>query len=286
MFDFPESWNISRDIARWINSAVNWVRDEGDTFFDYLKGPILEFMKALEGFLLGMPWWLVVAAVALLAWRVVGRRVGLFSGGAMVFMAFLGLHDLAMLTLTITLTATILCVGIGLPLGILAAKSDRFFGVIRPILDGMQTMPSFVYLIPALMLFGLGRVPAVMATVIYAVPPMIRLTNLGIRQVDPEVVEAARSFGSTPTQLLVKVQLPMAIPSIMAGVNQTVMMALAMVVIAAMIGARGLGIEVFNGINRLDAGRGFLGGLGIVLMAVIIDRISQGFAKPRGVRRT
>ena len=154
----------------------------------------------------------------------------------------------------------------------------------RPLLDGMQTLPSFVYLIPALMLLGLGRVPAVMATVIYAIAPMIRLTNLGIRQVDPEVVEAAKSFGSTPIQLLMKVQLPMARPSIMAGVNQTVMMALAMVVIAAMIGAKGLGVEVFNGIARLDIGRGVIGGLGIVVMAVVIDRITQGMAKPKRTR--
>jgi glycine betaine/proline transport system permease protein len=145
----------------------------------------------------------------------------------------------------------------------------------------MQTLPSFVYLVPAIMLFGLGKTPAVMAVVIYSIPPIIRLTNLGIRQVDPEVVEAARSFGSTSRQILAKVQLPMALPTVMAGVNQTIMMALAMVVIASMIGAKGLGIEVLNGIARLEVGRGFMGGLGIVIMAIVIDRITQGFAKPR-----
>jgi glycine betaine/proline transport system permease protein len=145
----------------------------------------------------------------------------------------------------------------------------------------MQTMPSFVYLIPALMLFGLGKVPAIMATVIYAVPPIIRLTNLGIRQVDANVVEAARAFGSTGSQLLLKVQIPLAMPTVMAGLNQTIMMGLAMVVIAAMIGAKGLGVEVINGIARLDVGRGLIGGFGIVVMAVILDRITQGLGKPR-----
>jgi glycine betaine/proline transport system permease protein len=150
----------------------------------------------------------------------------------------------------------------------------------------MQTMPSFVYLVPAIMLFGLGTTPAIMATIIYAVPPLIRLTNLGIRQVDPEVVEAARAFGSTSRQILVKVQFPMALPTIMAGINQTIMMALAMVVIASMIGAEGLGIEVLNGINRLEPGRGLIGGLGIVIMAIIIDRITQGLARGRRAKST
>jgi glycine betaine/proline transport system permease protein len=238
----------------------------------------------IESFLLWLPWWLMIAGVGLLAWRLVGGRIGSFAALSMFGVAFFGLHDLSMQTLAIVLTATLIAVGIGLPVGILAAKSDKFEAVMRPLLDVMQTLPSFVYLIPALMLLGMGRVPAVMATVIYAIPPMIRLTNLGIRQVDPEVVEAAKSFGSTSLQLLLKVQLPMARPSIMAGVNQTVMMALAMVVIAAMIGAKGLGVEVFNGIARLDIGRGVIGGFGIVVMAVVIDRITQGLAKPRQAR--
>jgi len=184
-----------------------------------------------------------------------------------------------MQTLAIVLVATVIAVGLGLPLGILGAKSDRFDAAIRPVLDAMQTMPSFVYLVPAIMLFGIGKTPAVMAVVIYSIPPIIRLTNLGIRQVDPEAVEAARAFGSTSRQVLAKVQLPMALPTVMAGVNQTIMMALAMVVIAAMIGAKGLGVEVLNGIARLEVGRGFLGGLGIVIIAIIIDRITQGFVK-------
>ncbi len=286
MFEFPEGWVIGPDISKWISSTTEWMVIHWDGFFDAIKLPVNVLLKATEGAFLWLPWWVVAAVTGLAAWRIVGIRTGALAVALLVGMAFLGLHDLAMQTLAIVLTATLIAVGLGLPVGILAAKSDRFGGVVRPALDAMQTTPSFVYLIPAIMLFGLGRVPAVMATVIYAVPPMIRLTNLGIRQVDPEVVEAAKSFGSTARQLLVKVQLPMALPSIMAGVNQTVMMAVAMAVIASMIGAKGLGIEVLNGIARIDIGRGALGGAGIVAMAIIIDRISQGFAKPRRARRT
>ena len=286
--EFPESWVIRQDVSSRINDSTNWIVANGGIFFDnVIRTPVLFLTKdVFETALLWMPWWFVAALVGVLAWRVAGSRVAIFSIASLIFIAFLGLHDLAMLTLSIVLGATMIAVGFGLPLGILAAKNDRFEGVIRPVLDAMQTMPSFVYLIPALMLLGLGRVPAVMATVIYAVPPMIRLTNLAIRQVDPEVVEAAKAFGSTPFQVLTKVEIPMGLPTIMAGVNQTIMMALAMVVVASMIGARGLGIEVFNGIARLDIGRGFLGGLGIVLLAVIMDRITQAVAKPRRVRGT
>ena len=281
--EFPESWVIRVEVSKWINDGADWVIIHWDGFFDATKQPILFLLKASESTLLWLPWWVVVMATGVAAWLVVGRLTAVVAGGLLLLMGFLGLHDLAMMTFSIVLTATLIAVGFGLPTGIMMAKSNRFDSAIRPVLDAMQTMPSFVYLIPALMLFGLGRVPAVMATVIYAVPPMIRLTNLGIRQVDPQLVEAARAFGSSAAQVLVKVQLPMALPSIMAGVNQTIMMALAMVVIASMIGAKGLGIEVFNGIARLDIGRGFIGGLGIVLLAIIIDRISQGLAKSRRV---
>ncbi len=293
MLDFPEAWIIGRDLSRWVDNVVDWMLENWDPFFDAINTAVLWVLVPMERFLMGeptyfwlpswlvLPWWLVVMVTGFLAWLVVGRVLASVAVALLVVMAVLGLMDLAMQTLAIVITATLIAVGIGLPVGILGAKSDRFDGAIRPILDAMQTMPIFVYLIPAVMLFGLGKTPAVMATVIYAIPPLIRLTNLGIRQVDPEVVEAARAFGSTPGQLLVKVQLPMALPTIMAGVNQTVMMALAMVVIASMIGAKGLGTEVLNGIARLEVGRGFLGGLGIVILAIIIDRISQGFSKTR-----
>lgn len=286
MIEFPEGWVIGPDVSKWISSAAEWMIVHWDGFFDAVKYPVNVLLKATEGAFLWLPWWGVAALTGLAAWRIVGIRTGALVVILLVGMAFLGLHDLAMQTFAIVLTATLIAVGVGLPTGILVAKSDRFEGYIRPVLDAMQTIPAFVYLIPAIMLFGLGRVPAVMAIVIYAVPPMIRLTNLGIRQVDPEVVEAAQSFGSTARQVLVKVQLPMALPSIMAGVNQTVMMAMAMAVVASMIGAKGLGIEVLNGIYRIDIGRGALGGAGIVALAIIIDRITQGFVKTRRVRRT
>jgi glycine betaine/proline transport system permease protein len=286
MMDFPTDWVIGRAISRWIDAGVDWAVVTWDPFFEVINRGVLGLLVPMEHFLLWVPWWITVALVGLMAWKVLGGRMATVSLASMLLLAALGLLDLAMMTLAIVVTATLIAVAFGLPLGILGAKSDRFDAAVRPVLDAMQTMPSFVYLIPALMLFGLGKTPAVMATVIYAIPPLIRLTNLGIRQVDPEVVEAAKAFGATATQVLTKVQFPMAMPTIMAGVNQTIMMALAMVVIASMIGARGLGVEVLNGIARLEVGRGFLGGLGIVIMAILIDRISQGFSKPRRARAT
>jgi glycine betaine/proline transport system permease protein len=282
MWEFPESWEFGHELSGWIDDAVDWVVVNGDPIFDFINIVILRYlMGPIEDLLLWLPWWLLVAGTGVLAWRIVGWKIGSIVTVLTLVLAFLGLFDLAMQTLAIVLVATVIAVGLGLPLGILGAKSNQFDAAIRPVLDGMQTLPSFVYLVPAIMLFGLGKTPAVMAVVIYSIPPIIRLTNLGIRQVDPEVVEAARSFGSTSRQILAKVQLPMALPTVMAGVNQTIMMALAMVVIASMIGAKGLGVEVLNGIARLEVGRGFLGGLGIVIMDVVIDRVTQGLAKTR-----
>ena len=194
----------------------------------------------------------------------------------LVALSIFGLWDNTMRTMAVVGTATGMSVAIAVPLGILMAKSERFQAAMRPMLDLMQVMPAFVYLIPAIFFLGIGKPPAVMATMIYAVPPAMRLTNLGIRLVSPELVEAAKAFGTTPWQLLVKIQLPLARPTIMAGVNQTVMMALAMVVIAAMVGAPGLGSDVFEGVSRLEFGKGLLGGLGIVILAIIIDRNVPG----------
>jgi len=283
--DYPKEWDFGWNAIKWINGVVDWVVVNWDPFFVVIRTIVLGILIPFRDFLLWLPWWLVIIGTGLLAWRVVGTRFGIIAVLFLGFMSVMGLIDLLMLTLAITLTATLLCVALGIPLGIIAAKSDRFEGMLRPILDGMQTMPSFVYLIPALMLFGLGMTPAVMATCIYAIPPIIRLTNLGIRQVDASVVEAGQSFGATPWQLLLKVQVPLALPTILAGLNQTVMMALAMVVIASMIGAGGLGAEILTGIARLEVGRGFLGGIAIVFAAIILDRISQGFAKRPESRR-
>ena len=280
VIDFPKDWAFGWDIIKFIDMVVDWVVVNWDPFFSAINVVVVRgILGPLEDFFLWIPWWSIFVITGLLAWQTVGVKFAGITVAFLGLMCVFGLIDLGSMTLAITLTSALICVVFGLPLGIIAAKSDRFDGMLRPILDMMQTMPSFVYLIPALMRFGLGKTLAVMSTCIYAIPPIIRLTNLGIRQVDAQVVEAGRSFGATPWQLLGKVQIPMALPTILAGLNQTVMMALAMVVIASMIGAKGIGTEVLNGIARVEVGRGFLGGISIVFMAIMLDRISQGFAR-------
>ena len=280
--EIPEILQVGGLVAGGVNVAVDWLVVNGDPIFSAINIGLLRFLLVpLEKFLLSLPWWLVIGVISTLAYRIVGPTFFVVAVAMMLAVVVLGIFDQAMSTLALLTVATLLSVVLGLPSGILAARSDRYDAIQRPVLDMMQTMPSFVYLIPVLMLFGLGKVPAIIATVIYAVPPIIRLTNLGIRQVDVNTVEAARAFGTTRNQLLFKVQIPLAMPTVMAGLNQTIMMALAMVVIAAIIGARGLGVEVLNGIARLDVGRGVIGGLGIVVMAIILDRITQGLAQTR-----
>ena len=276
MFDFPE---VLVPLGEWINIVVDWLTHNLAPLFDAITIAIREPLVKIEHLLWWLPWWAIIVIFAGVAWRFAGRRIALLTLGGMLFIGAMGLWDDTMTTLAIIVTSVAVSVLIGIPLGILAAKNDRFEATLRPFLDGMQTMPSFVYLIPAVFFFGLGKVPAVVATFIYAVPPCIRLTNLGIRQVAAEVVEAGKAFGCTSMQLLFKVQLPLARPSIMAGVNQTIMMALAMVVIASMIGASGLGLEVLRGIERLDVGHGFIAGIAIVIVAIIIDRVSMALGK-------
>jgi glycine betaine/proline transport system permease protein len=283
MWNFP-SW-IQIPLSQWIDTIMHWVIVHWGGFFGAVGNVLLHIVLPIERFLLWLPWWLVVLVVGIVAWRAMRSKVA-----GLVMMAFLiiigsfghstgtSYWDAAMSTLAIVIASVIISLVIGIPTGILMATNDRFEKIIRPILDSMQTMPSFVYLIPALMLFGLGMVPAVLATIIYAAPPVIRLTNVGIRQVSPSVVEAAQAFGSSKRQILFDVQIPLAIPSIMVGINQTTMMALAMVVIASMIGARGLGQEVLLAIGRIQIGRGFEAGLSIVLLAIIIDRITNAMA--------
>jgi glycine betaine/proline transport system permease protein len=233
----------------------------------------------------GLPPWVVLLAVAALAWHATRSAWRALLLPALLYaIGCLGLWDALMQTLAIMVVATVMAVLLGLPLGILMSRHDRLRAVLLPVLDVMQTLPTFVYLIPVLMLFGLGKVPAIFATVVYALPPLIRLTDLGIRQVDADLTEAARSFGTTRWQLLLGVQLPLARPSIMAGINQTTMMALSMVVIASMIGARGLGEDVLAGIQTLDSGRGLQAGLAIVILAVVVDRITQAYGRPRRQR--
>jgi glycine betaine/proline transport system permease protein len=242
--------------------------------------PLLDMLVFMESILRSSPWWAVVLVVVVLGW-VASRRI-LFSVamGAMLFViGLIGLWDAAMQTLALMIVAVFLSVLIGIPLGLLMASFNWLRRIMMPVLDVMQTMPSFVYLIPVVMLFNLGKIAALIATIIYAIAPVIRLTDLGIRLVDSEVLEASRSFGSNRWQQLYGVQLPLAMPNIVAGINQTTMMALAMVVIASMIGVRGLGYEVLQGINRLQVGRGLMAGLGIVLLAILFDRITQEFGR-------
>jgi glycine betaine/proline transport system permease protein len=277
---FPE--NIDIPLDAWVDSAMDWVLNSFSGFFDMLGTAILYFMLYIEKFFLWLPWPFLVLGVGLFAWRVIGSWwSGLAMAAMLFFIGALGLWDLGMMTLSLVAASVIISLAIGVPFGIAIASSDRFEALIKPILDGMQTMPSFVYLIPALMLFGLGKVPALFATIIYAVPPVIRLTNVGIREVSADVIEAAHAFGSSYWQILFKVQLPLARPTILVGVNQTTMMALAMVVIASMIGAKGLGLEVLLAINRIEVGRGFEAGLCIVFMAIIIDRITFAMASAK-----
>lgn len=277
---FPDSLTFS--IAEWVNRFVDQLVTRYGDALRQVSDSLLWALVGLESLLRATPWWLLLALVGLLAWHATKR---VLSAALIVALLFLvgavGLWDKLMQTLALMIVATALSVLIGVPLGVLAARWPRLRVVLMPVLDVMQTLPSFVYLIPVLMLFGLGKVPAIFATVVYAIAPVVRLTDLGIRQVDKEVMEAVNAFGANPWQQLFGVQLPLALPSIMAGINQTTMMALSMVVIASMIGARGLGEDVLTGIQTLNVGRGLEAGLAIVALAIVIDRITQAYGRPR-----
>ena len=254
-------------------------REYGDAieaFFD----PLLFFLVWLEKLLLNSPWPIIILAIAILAWFG-SRSWKLVVGSAVAFMliGYFGMWNDCMATVAIITVCTTLCIALGIPLGVLMSKSDRAEKTILPVLDMMQTIPSFVYLVPILMLLGIGKVPGLIAVCIYAVPPIIRLTNLGIREVDKETLEAIDAFGATTWQRLTKVQIPLALPTIFAGVNQTIMMALAMVVIASMIGVKGLGVPILRAISNQYLALGLMNGLAIVALAIIFDRISQHYGK-------
>ncbi len=272
-------------MREWLEETFgikSWIVQNGGPFFELFRVPLTHLLDNTENlFQDWLPYPVMLALFFLLGWRLAGWRVGLFALAGMFFIGLVGHWDLAMTTLATVLTAVLVCGAGGGLLGIVAARSDRAEAVIRPILDAMQTTPSYVYLVPVVMFFGIGKVPGLIATIIFALPPMVRLTNLGIRQVPFETVEAARAFGATSLQLLLDVQLPMAMRTIMAGLNQTLMLAMAMVVVAALIGAAGLGQEVFIGLSRLRVGQAATGGVSIVILAIILDRISQGLGKPR-----
>src|SRR5215471_7794208 len=254
-----------------VNDGVKFLLTRCAGLFDAVGHVVETFAGRVETFFVAIPFWLVMlVVVAVGTWRL-KWRFGLFALASLLVIRLTGFWDQTMVTLALVFSATLISLILGVPLGILCARSNRFNAIMRPVLDFMQTMPAFVYLIPAAMLFGLGKVPGVLATVIFAMPPAVRLTNLGIRQVNKEQVEAGVTFGCTSMQLLFKVQIPGAMPSIMAGVNQTIMMALSMVIIASMVGAGGLGNDVLASIQRLDIGLGFESGLSVVLLAIILD---------------
>jgi glycine betaine/proline transport system permease protein len=269
-------------LGHWANQALAYLLDRQAGSFDAAGAAIEVFAGRVEQGLQAMPMWMltgVFAGVGL--WRV-GWRFALFVVLSFALIGETGFWPQTVVTLALTLTATLISLVLGVPLGIWSARHRRVEILVRPILDLMQTMPAFVYLIPAAMLFGLGRVPGILATVIFAMPPAVRLTRLGIQLVDREIVEAGQAFGCTPWQLLRKVQIPNALPSIMQGVNQTIMLALSMVIIAAMVGAGGLGSDVLASIQRLDVGLGFESGLSVVLLAIVLDRISESFGRAPG----
>lgn len=275
LFQFPAFLQLDTEA---IDSAVRSFAVWASPVLDAISGALGSLVSGINLLLRYIPWPVLVLAVAALGWRSRGSiRSGILYGVLFALIGAVGYWDMMELTLSIVIASVIIALIIGLPVGILLSGSDRANRIVRPILDTMQTMPVFVYLIPALLLFGTGNASAVIATVIYAVVPVIRLTSLGIRQVDKEVVEAARSFGSTKRQALFKVQIPQALPTIMTGVNQTLMMAMAMVVTTSMIGARGLGMEVLNAVNRIEIGRGLVAGSCVVILAIILDRVTQGW---------
>ncbi len=283
LLEFPSSFYF--DIKKPIDSAIEYMLRNWSPFFDAISSALRVLLSAVGTVVSLIPWWMLILAV-FAATYITSKKLSraILYSAALLFIGAIGLWDMMYETLTIIITSVIISLLIGLPTGIIVSSSKRINSVIRPILDTMQTMPSFVYLIPAVMLLGLGNVPAVIATTIYAVPPVIRLTSHGIQQVDAEVVEAAKAFGSTKMQTLFKVQIPQALPTIMTGVNQTIMMAIAMVVTCSMIGATGLGSEVLKGINRLESGRGFAAGIAIVIVAIILDRLTQGIFKKEDAR--
>jgi len=266
----------------WTNRFVDdWLLPVTGEFFDTISDGLRKFIDNVTELLIAIPPELLVLVLVLLSWKIAGKGVALF---ALIGSLYLGSVDLwveSIQTVSIVIVSTLISIIIGIPLGILAATNKFMAGFVRPILDFMQTLPSFVYLIPAILLFGLGNVPAVIATFVFATPPAVRMTTLGINQVPSDVVEASTAFGSTKWQLLYKVQLPLAMPSIMAGINQTMMLALSMAVISSMIGAPGLGSVVLEGISTVNVGLGLTGGLGIVVLAIVLDRITQGLSRKK-----
>lgn len=268
-------------VSSWVENGMDWLTDTFSGFFKLIQGGGKDLMNSITDGLLFIPPVLFILIVAVLAFFVTGKRFGLalFSLIGLLFIYNQGLWTHLMNTFTLVLFSSVIAIILGIPIGILMSKSRTVENIAKPILDFMQTMPGFVYLIPAVAFFGIGVVPGVFASVIFALPPTVRFTNLGIQQVPRDLIEAADSYGSTGVQKLMKVELPIAKSTIMAGINQTVLLSLSMVVIASMIGAPGLGREVLSALQRAQVGNGFVAGLSLVIFAIIVDRLTQSFHK-------
>ena len=277
----PSDYEIYIPIGEWIEGNIKEWLFEQRPLFKKLSAPIDTVLNSLDSLLNFIPFPIILFIFVFFAFRTNGLKFAIFSLISLIFIDLVDLWSESMTTLAMIFTAVLFCMIIGIPLGILASRSNTFEIILRPILDIMQTIPSFVYLIPVVMLFGVGLTPGVVATIIFALPPIIRLTNLGIRQVGKGFKEAGSSLGLTKFLILIKIEIPLSLKTIMAGVNQTLMLALSMVVIAALIGAGGLGLTVYIALGRLDVGSAVIGGTGIVILAIILDRITQKIIKTR-----
>jgi glycine betaine/proline transport system permease protein len=262
-------------VDAWVESGLNWLVEHGRPLFQAIRVPIDFILSSFETALVSAPAPFMLMILFLLAWQFSSLKLGVATAVSLTFIGMIGAWSEAMTTLSLVMTSVFFCLLIGLPMGIWLARSNTAAKFVRPILDAMQTTPAFVYLVPIVMLFGIGNVPGVVVTIIFALPPVVRLTILGIQQVPEELIEAGHSFGASKKQMLYRIQLPLALPTIMAGVNQTLMLSLSMVVIASMIAVGGLGQMVLRGIGRLDMGLAAVGGLGIVILAILLDRITQ-----------
>jgi len=277
LLNFPE--NLRFTISEPIDKAVNWLLINWDGLFDGISNFVLMIFNVVENSFNILPWWLIIAGLFFVSYKLYSLKTAITFSIMMFLIGLFGLWDLMIYTLVIVVISVLVSIVLGIPIGILMAKFEIIKKINLPILDAMQTMPSFVYLIPAVMFFGFGKVPAVIATTTYAIPPLIRLTYLGISNVNKEILEAGKSFGSTSKQMLLKIEFPQALSTMMTGINQTTMMAMAMVVISSMIGAEGIGEQVLISIRRMEVGNGFQSGLSIVFLAIVLDRVLQGVAK-------